>query len=95
MGELLIRAGVGLTAAAFAVFTIGFISSFRSPLDTEPADIELRAVELRAEARRLSVSSSIHPKLVDLDTATSGSDGQESSRESSRAQFAGLRTQDD
>jgi hypothetical protein len=85
---------VGLTAAALAVFTIGFISSFQSPLDTGPAD-----VELRAEAGRLSVSSSIHPKLVDLDTATIGSDGQESSRASSResslAQFAGLRTQDD
>ena len=85
---------MGLTAAAPAVFPIGSISSFRSPLDTGPAD-----VELRAEAGRLSVSSSIHPKLVDLDTATIGSDGQESSRASSResslAQFAGLRTQDD
>lgn len=89
-GGLLIRAGVGLTAAGFAAFAIGFISSIWVPLDTGPAD-----VELRAEARRLSVSGSIHPKPADLDTATIGSDGQESSRESSRAQLAGLRTQDD
>jgi Tlde1 domain len=79
-----------MTAAGLAAFAIGFTSSFWVPLDTGPAD-----VELRAEARRLSVSDSIHPKLVDLDTATIGSDGQESFGESSRAQLAGLRTQDD
>jgi Tlde1 domain len=85
-GGLLIRLGLGMTAAGLAVFTIGFISAFWSPLDTGPAN-----VELRAEARRLSVSDSIHPKRVDLDTSTIGSDGQDSSR----ARLAGLRTQDD
>jgi hypothetical protein len=85
-GGLLIRVAVGMTAAGLAAFAIGFISSFWVPLDTGPAD-----VELRAEARRLSVSGSIHPKPADLDTATIGSDGQDSSR----AQLAGLRTQDD
>jgi hypothetical protein len=75
-----------LTAAGLAAFSIGFISSIWLPLDTGPAN-----VELRAEARRLPVSASIHAKLVDLDTATIGSDGQESSR----PQLASLRTQDD
>ena len=90
---LLIRFGVGLSAAALAAFAIGFISSFWVPLDTGPAN-----VELRAEAHRLlvagsiqQVSGSIHPKLVDLDTDIIGSDGQESSR----AQLASLRTQVD
>ena len=83
-----------MTAAVPAVFAIGLISSFWVPLDTGPAN-----VELRAEASPLSVSGSIHPKPVDLDAATIGPDGQESSQESSResssAQLAGLRTQDD
>ncbi|HKA81249.1 MAG TPA: tlde1 domain-containing protein [Xanthobacteraceae bacterium] len=82
----MIRTGVALTAAGFAAFAIGFVSSFWVPLDTESAN-----AELRAEARRLLVSGSVHPKLVDLDPTTLGSDGQESAR----AQLAGLRTQDD
>jgi hypothetical protein len=90
-GDFLIRAGVGWTAAGLAAFAIGFISSsFWLPLDTGPAN-----VETRAEASRLSVPGSIHPKPVDLDTdtigATIGSDGQESAR----AQLASLRTQVD
>jgi hypothetical protein len=98
----LIRLAVGMTAAVPAAFAIGFISSFWVPLDTGPANVELRAEAHRllvAEAHRLLVSSSIHPKPVDLDTATIGSDGQESLRESSLenslAQLAGLRTQVD
>jgi len=85
-GGLLIRVGVGLTAAGFAAFAIGFVSSFWVPLDTESAN-----AELRAEARRLLASGSVHAKLVDLEPSTIGSDGQESSP----AQLAGLRTQDD
>ena len=85
---------MGLTAAAVAVFAIGFVSASWLPPDTGPANVETRAA-----ASRPSVSGSIHPKPVDLGTATIGPDGQkssqESSRESSRAQLAGLRTQDD
>ncbi len=77
---------MGSTAAELAAFATGFIVSIWLPLDTGPANVELRAA-----ARRVSVSGSIHPKLVDLDTATIGSDGQGSSR----AQLASLRTQDD
>ena len=91
----MIRIGVW-TAAALAAFAIGFISSFWVPLDTGPADVELRAEAHRllvAEAQRLLVSGSIHPKTVDLDTATIGSDGQESSQESPLAQLASLPTQ--
>jgi hypothetical protein len=79
-----------LSAAAIAVFTIGFLSASWLPPDTGPVN-----VEPRAEATGPSVSGSIHPKSVDFDTATIGSDGQENARASSRAQLAGLRTQDD
>ncbi len=77
---------MGLTAAGLAAFAIGFISSIWLPLDTRPAN-----VELRAEARNLSVSGSIHPKQVDLDTAAIGADG----RENHRAQLASVGTRVD
>jgi hypothetical protein len=80
-----------LTAAGSAAFAIGFISSLWLPPDTGPAKVELRAEESRAQARNLSIAGSIHAKLVDLDTATIGSDG----REKDRAQSAGSRTGDD
>jgi hypothetical protein len=83
-----------LSAAALAVFTIGFMSARWLPPDTGPANLETRAA-----AGRASLSGSIHPKPVDPGTATIGSDGQENSRESLRAsalaQLAALRTQDD
>src|SRR5262245_56298655 len=88
-GDFLIRAGVGMTAAAAAVFAIGFIYAVRLPPDTGLAN-----VETRADAGP-SGPGSIHPKTVNLDTAAIAADGQESSQESPRAQVAGLRTQDD
>src|SRR5262249_7945768 len=78
-GGLLIRTGVGLTAAGLAAFGMGFISQIWLPLASGPAK-----VEPRAEARRLSVAS-IHPKLVDPGTAAIGS----------RTQLAGPRTRAD
>jgi Protein of unknown function (DUF2778) len=70
-GGLLLRIGVGPIAAGLAAFALGFISSLWLTLDTERAN-----AGLRADARDSSVSSTIHPKLVDFRTAsaTAGSD---------------------
>jgi hypothetical protein len=67
-GELL-RNGVGATAAGLAAFATGFIAYMWLTLDTGPA-----TAERRGEARDLSGSSEIHPKLVDPGTATAGSE---------------------
>jgi hypothetical protein len=70
-GGLLLRIGVGPIAAGLAAFAIGFISCLGLTLDTERAN-----AGSRADARDSSVSSTIHPKLVDSRTpsATAGWD---------------------
>jgi hypothetical protein len=67
----LLRIGVGPIAAGLAAFAIGFISCLWMTLDTERAN-----AGSRADARDSSVSSTIHPKMVDVRTAgaAAGSD---------------------
>ena len=59
----------GRSLQEFAAFALGFISSLWLTLDTERAN-----AGSRAHARDFSVSSTIHPKLVDFRTA-SGTSG--------------------
>jgi hypothetical protein len=68
-GGLLLRLGVGPTAAGLAAFAVSFISYLWLTLDTETAN-----AGLRADARDSSVWATIHPNLVDSRTANAGSD---------------------
>jgi hypothetical protein len=70
-GGLLLRIGMGPIAAGLAAFAISFISYLGLTPDTERAN-----AGSRADARDSSISSTIHPKLVDFRTAsaTAGSD---------------------
>jgi len=63
-GGILVRVGVGSTAAGLAAFAIGFLSFIWLARDTGPAN-----PGLRAGARDPSAVGSIHPRSADLETA--------------------------
>ena len=80
----MLQVGMGPIAAGLAAFAFGFIANLWLTLDTERAN-----AGSRAGARDSSISSTIHPKLVDFRTAsaTAGSD-----IKGDRAHLASLQT---